>query len=319
MTKKERLEKAFSFLRYEGIIKSQSDAAKKMGASRSSVSSALNGNELFLTDTFLMRFSNTFKQISIDWLLKEEGPMLTVEPEFKSENTPQVIMSDEDKDLIEEQSKMTERIMQLVNEYGHIPKTFALKADIELSLFLTKLKGKAFWSVADVHKICDTFRVRKGWLVDGEGQKFRLPEDILETIPARRSYDTHVGVPYYDINFEMGFSLMDNDQTTTPAYMIDCSPYNKCDAWCNAHGNSMYPTIASGDIIALKTIHDSRFLISGEVYAIVTSNDLRTIKRVNDNGDTVTLIPDNKEYREQTIDKKDIIKVYRVMGSMKMF
>ena len=43
---------------------------------------------------------------------------------------------DVDKDVVEEQRKMTERIMQLVNEHGHIPKTFALEADIEVSLFL---------------------------------------------------------------------------------------------------------------------------------------------------------------------------------------
>ena len=49
---------------------------------------------------------------------------------------------------------------------------------------MKKLSGTLTWSVADVHKICDTFGVRKGWLVDGEGDKFRCPEEVLETIPA---------------------------------------------------------------------------------------------------------------------------------------
>ena len=320
MTKKERFEKAFSFLRYEGVVKSQSDAAAKMGASRSSISSALGGNELFLTDSFLMRFATTFKQISLDWLLKEEGPMLTIVPEFKSENTPHVFLSEDDRDVIEEQANMTARIMELVHHFGLTPNTFALKANIEVSLFHRKLKGQAVWSVADVHKICDTFKIRKGWLVDGTGQQARVPEEYLDQIPARRTYDAQVGVPYYNVDFKMGYDLMMNDQTVTPEYMIDFAPYNRCDCWCNASGDSMRPTISNGDKIALKEIPDPRTcLISGEIYAIVTTNDLRTIKRVHDNGETITLIADNKEYPEQTISKDIILKVYKVLGCVKVF
>ena len=317
MNKKERFNKAYNFLKYENVIKKQEDVAKAMGASQSNVSSALGGKEGVLTDNFLMRFAAAFRQVSLDWLLHENGPMLTIEPEFKSENTPQVLVGEVDKDIIEEQTKMTARIMELVNEFGHTPKTFALKSDIELSLFQRKLKGDAAWSVADVHKICDTFRVRKGWIVDGEGDKFRLPDEILETIPVRRSYDPRVGVPYYNVDFELGFDFMEPDQTTNPEYMINCQPYNKADAWCNARGNSMHPTISSGDIIALKEVKDFHVLISGDIYGIVTVNGLRTIKRVKDNGSTITLIPDNKEYHEQEIEKRDIMKVYLVIGNMK--
>jgi SOS-response transcriptional repressor LexA len=82
----------------------------------------------------------------------------------------------------------------------------------------------------------------------------------------------------------------------------------------------MAPTISNGDVIALKEVMDPKScLINDEIYAIVTTNDLRTIKRIKDNGDTVTLIPDNKKYSEQTIQKDMLFKVYRVMGSIKMF
>lgn len=319
MDKKERFNKAYNFLKYERIISKQEDVAKAMRASQSNVSMALKGREGVLTDNFLMRFSSAFKQISLDWLLYGNEPMLTISPEFKDENTPQILEGDEDRDIIEEQTKMTARIMELVNDFGHIPKTFALKSDIELSLFLKKLKGNATWSVADIHKICDTYRIRKGWLVDGEGQKFRLPDEILETIPARRSFDPRVGVPYYNVDFELGFDFMDNDQTSNPDYMINCQPYNRADCWCNARGNSMHPLISSGDIIALKEIKDFHVLISGDIYGIITINGLRTIKRVIDNGDTLTLIPENKDFKEQTIDKEDVLKVYLVMGSLKTF
>ena len=320
MTKEERFNKAFLFLKYEGVFKTQEEAGYMMGASRSNISQALKGKESVLTDNFLKRFARAYRQISLNWLLYEEGPMLTVTPNFKAENTPSVLESgDEDKDVIEEQTKMTRRIMELIRESRHIPKTFALEADIELSLFQKKLKGEAAWSVADVHKICDTFKIRKGWLMVGKGQKQRLPDEVLETIPAR-SYNIHVGVPYYNVDFSLGFDLLVNEQGVNPDYMIDFEPYNKADAWCNARGNSMSPTIANGDVIAIKEVRDPKScLINDEIYAIVTTNDLRTIKRIKDNGDTITLIPDNKEYSEQTISKEMILKVYRVMGSIKMF
>lgn len=315
MSKKERFNKAYNFLKYEGVIKKQEDVAKAMGASVSNVSSALSGRESVLTDNFLMRFCTAFKQISLEWLLTGEGNMLTVAPNFKSENTPQVLEGIVDKDIQKEQAKMTERIMELIRESQHTPKTFALEADIELSLFLNKLAGKAVWSVADVHKICDTYRVRKGWLVDGDGNKYRLPDEVLETIPARR-----VGVPYYNVDFAMGYEILTSGHTVNPDYMIDFTPYNKCEAWFNASGDSMHPTISNGDKIAIKEIRDPKTcLINDEIYAIVTTNELRTIKRVRDNGDSITLIPDNKKYSEQTISKELILRMFKVMGSVKMF
>ena len=169
-------------------------------------------------------------------------------------------------------------------------------------------------SSATLEKILITYpEVNIEWLVTGNGNM--LKEDDEKPVI---SYTE--GVPYYNVDFEMGFDLMVNDQTANPEYNISFSPYNKCDVWCNARGNSMYPTIASGDIIALKEIKDFSFLVSGEIYAIVTSNGLRTIKRLKDEGEDYVLIPDNKkDYSEQRINKHLVTRVYQVMGCMKMF
>ena len=174
---------------------------------------------------------------------------------------------------------------------------------------------------------CTTFGnyISPEWIFEGTGEmidpnSFKPTMKVLpsDDMPIK-TYDVHVGVPYYNVDFELGFDMMVNDQTNKPSYMIDFEPYNKCTCWCNARGNSMHPTISSGDVIAMREIRDFHSLISGEIYAIVTINDLRTIKRVKDNGKTLTLIPDNKDYPKQTIDKKEVRAVYQVMGSMKMF
>jgi transcriptional regulator with XRE-family HTH domain len=145
---------------------------------------------------------------------------------------------------------------------------------------------------------------------------YMLLEDMQQPVV---TMEPTKGRPYYNVDFRLGFDIMTNDQTTNPDYMIDFPPYNDVDCWVNAHGDSMAPTISSGDIVALKRIDDHSYLINGEIYAIVTTNGLRTIKRVRDNGETFTLIADNQEVGEQIIPKQLVTHVYHVRGTIKMF
>ena len=123
------------------------------------------------------------------------------------------------------------------------------------------------------------------------------------------------------MDFIGGFDMVLNDQTTTPAYLIDFQMYNSADCWCNVTGHSMDPEISHGDIIALKEVKEwDVFLPFGEIYALVTTEH-RTIKKVSAGHDHnfFTLIPLNKsiEYQPQEIPKSIILKVYKVMGCMK--
>lgn len=220
------------------------------------------------------------------------------------------------------QDGLSERINVLMNEAGMTNRKFALSVGIDPSGFDKKTKGTQTWTVNDVNKISEKLRVRKGWLLDGEGQMMKAPDEILDHIPAmpRRTYDSRTGVPFYNVQFELGFDFMETDNRTNPDYMIDFQPYNKADCWCTSKGNSMHPTISGGDIIALKRIEDFHILMNNEIYGIITVNGLRTIKRVKDNGETLILIPDNKDgYDEQIIDKKDVMHVFQVLGCIKMF
>lgn len=181
-------------------------------------------------------------------------------------------------------------------------------------------------------KICAAFpgTFSLDYLLTGEGTLLENNSRLLENNRLLPENNRHLpentpivsntkGKPYYNVDFALGFDLMINDQTSTPDYLIDFQPYNDCDCYCNAHGNSMYPTISSGDIVALKVINDFSYLINGEIYGIVTANGLRTIKRVRDNGDTFTLIADNPDVAEQTIPKSTVTNVFLVKGLIKQF
>lgn len=144
-------------------------------------------------------------------------------------------------------------------------------------------------------------------------------EDEFNKIAPKISYTT--GVPYYNVDFIGGFDLVMNDQTINPEYLIDFQKYNEATCWCNVTGHSMEPEITHGDIIALKKIEDMSFLPLGEVYAIVTTNNMRTIKRLGpaSTPDSYSLVPTNKshEYGIQEIPKNMILHIFQVLGCMK--
>ena len=75
-TRAERLNEAFNYLRFKGLVKTQKDLAEAIGATAPNVSSALKGDEKFLTDSFIARFAETFEEISSHWLSTGEGDML---------------------------------------------------------------------------------------------------------------------------------------------------------------------------------------------------------------------------------------------------
>lgn len=178
-------------------------------------------------------------------------------------------------------------------------------------------------SPAIADKIVDEYPlINKAWLLSGEGNMLTTSDKETkdEQTPVK-SYTS--GVPYYNVDFIGGFDLIVNDQTVNPEYYIQFKPYDKATCWCNITGHSMEPEISHGDIIALREILDASFLPFGEIYAIVTTNDMRTVKRIgpSSNPDNYMLIPTNKspEYGIQELPKNKILRIFEVMGCMKKF
>lgn len=134
------------------------------------------------------------------------------------------------------------------------------------------------------------------------------------------SYSDKLGVPYYDVDFIGGFNSIFNNQVAIPEYNIVYPPFKDADVWCNVKGDSMNPRINEGDIIALKEVQFND-IVYGEIYALVLSNDLRTIKIVKRGSDKLKLklTPINPYYNDIEIDIRTIIKVFLVMGSIRKF
>lgn len=146
--------------------------------------------------------------------------------------------------------------------------------------------------------------------------------DRIATLEGEPRVSYSQGRPYYNVDFMAGFDLLVNDQTATPEYLIDFVPFNRDGvAWCNISGQSMEPKISHGDIIAIREVSDWRaFLSFGEIYAVVTANDLRTVKiiRRGADDDHYRLVPLNlRDYDEQQIPTAQIVRIYAVLAVIK--
>lgn len=152
------------------------------------------------------------------------------------------------------------------------------------------------------------------WVLTGKGGMYVDDEPKPEI-----SYTE--GVPYYDVDFKLGFEELVEAGTPNPEYLIKMPGYEKATLWCNASGHSMEPEISNGDILALQRVEDFSFLPFGDIYGFITVNGMRTIKRLGRSlrDGYYRLIPTNKEYDEQEIPVRSIAVVYRVMGAMKAF
>ncbi len=155
------------------------------------------------------------------------------------------------------------------------------------------------------------------------GEEPMLKSEINQMVQINENYSAK-GQPYYNVDFMGGFDLMTNDQTTVPAGYVNLPAINDSDVlWVNVTGHSMEPAINHGDIIAIKELQDWRtYLPKGEIYGIVTKNELRTVKIVRKGSDDqhIKLVPVNiSEYDEEEIPLSSIMKVFVVLANIKRF
>lgn len=207
------------------------------------------------------------------------------------------------------------RIKSVIADSGLTSNAFALKVGMNSSNLSRKLNGKVPITSRDYRLICDSIGVNKDWLETGTGDKY-----IGEPLNGKETMQPMLGVPFYDVEFALGYDEMYNDTPNVPTKFISIPGYEKADFWCRASGDSMKPLISNGDIIALKVIPDwTEFLPMNEIYAIMTKNDLRTVKVIRRGSDNehFTLHAINEEYEDQEIKKAAITKVFKVLGALK--
>ena len=149
------------------------------------------------------------------------------------------------------------------------------------------------------------------WLLTGEGS-------MLVTEPGA-AQPKKGDVPFYDVDFAASYLDYYNDEGQPEIdHYVNIPQADGASLVCRASGESMAPTIPNGSHVILSEVTDFRWLDYGEIYALVASNGLRTIKRIRKNKDEskLTLVPDNPDYDINEIDKADVLRLFRVIGTI---
>ena len=155
------------------------------------------------------------------------------------------------------------------------------------------------------------------WLLTGEGEMLKS-EGEPEIIKEEKGK-----IPYYDVDFAGGWSTEELFTNAMPAYYISAPEFAKSEFACNLRGNSISNRIRSGAIIGLKEIFNWEiYFPTNELYAVITKNDLRTVKIVKWGKNTkyLELIPDplpefnNPPYESETIPVDFVTKMFQVVA-----
>lgn len=135
------------------------------------------------------------------------------------------------------------------------------------------------------------------------------------------------GVPYYDVDFTSSFLEVENNQSVAPNSYISHPFFSGCDFVVRNSGQSMAKVICHGDAVGLvRLLNWKEFFPFGEVYAIVTNDNLRMIKIItkgedNEHYSLISKPTDSKkdEFPPQQIMIKSILFIFRVQASSHLF
>ena len=238
---------------------------------------------------------------------------------------------------VQQKSSKSEIAERLNKVYSYIKKNtefvnqslFAEKISEQRSNFSAALNGnEKYLTKGLLMKVIKAFPdINPIWLLTGHESMIRekAPNEQISTLAPELAEDVinyENGIPYYNVDFTNGFMGVVEFQNIKPDYYINYPPANNCDFWINATGHSMENIINHGDIVAVKEVDYTWFPL-GEIYAIVTSNGYRLIKRITKSRDSkcyrlVSENPDKEKYPDQDIPKSYITRLFKVVITTKI-
>lgn len=305
----DRLKEVVSYIqyKYKDEYKTQTLIANRIEFTRNNLSSALKGDEKYLTEGLADKIVAAFPEISKDWLLTGNGSMLVPQIE-------EVVPEDEEE---EESYLRTER-----NKYG-----LSLQDIHEYTKI--SVKDLRLYDSGEEEMPKKVRRTLEGFFErveleyenrDEDEEKERTEIPILIT----NEMSKDVLVPYYDVDFAGGWNSEELFSQYKPSFFITIPDFKRAELACNLIGNSISQRIKSGSIIGLRKVNDwQTYFPTNEVYAVVMRNNLRTVKlarRAKEKG-FIELVPaplpeyNDPPYQTETVPQDYIVEFYQVVAT----
>lgn len=169
-----------------------------------------------------------------------------------------------------------QRIKEYIDYKGVTNQKFEKEIGFSNGAFASQLKNNRTIGVDKLENILIKYpEINPEWLLTGNGSMIKGAKgyeiDTTLHIPKISEPNSHYGntIPLYDLEATAGVSevFAENPQSI-PIDHITIPNLPKCDGALHIRGDSMYPLLKSGDIVAYKIIQDIYNIIWGEMYLI---------------------------------------------------
>lgn len=262
-------------LKSRRIVYNDADFAARVHVNRSYISE-LKNNKRKLTEQFVRSICHEFHFISSEWLLSGEGHMMEGDPSTSLSYKTGC-------------GGMNERIKRLIQNENLTYSGFAEKIEVSENSLKSMFNRNTAPSYDTLGKIASVYRhYSLDWLLLGEGEMLKEEPAIITQIHHPKSVERieeDWKIPLYDVEAAANLkTLFDNrDQNIIDIISIPNAP--KCDGAMYVRGDSMYPLLNTGDIVAYKQFPvESPYIIFGEVYIVsidLDGDEYLTIKRIH--------------------------------------
>ena len=168
------------------------------------------------------------------------------------------------------------------------------------------------------------------WLITGDGNMIK--KEVLLTEPTQvyqlrtdRNHDNQI-IPLYNLEATAGLvNLFQNQGDQTPIDTIRIPNLPKCDGAVFVTGDSMYPLLKSGDIVAYKQIYDfNNDIFWGEMYLVsveVAGEEFVSVKYIqkSEKGEQyVKLVSQNQHHQPKNVSLNKVRALALVKASIRI-
>ena len=128
-------------------------------------------------------------------------------------------------------------------------------------------------------------------------------DEDIPVVPARLFRAPEIDIYEYVIN------------STTVEKLPPVPHFQKHELFATCPGDAMAPRICRGYLLALRRMPEDTPIINGEIYVVDTKSLGMFLRRIVDNGDTVTFIAENQaDFPDFELPHTDITNIFRVVG-----
>lgn len=183
---------------------------------------------------------------------------------------------------------MTDRIRQFIDHQGISIRSFEQTIHASNGLIRKAITNGTDIQSKWITAIAGNFpQLDIEWLLTGKGVMLKeaiAPIQVLYKPVGTEMKLEEQGVLLYDVSAAANLKTLFSNKDQNILGKINIPDMPKCDGAVYVRGDSMYPLLKSGDIIAYKEVHNFSYVIYGEMYLIsfmLDGDEFLTVKYVN--------------------------------------